>query len=167
MNVDQMTMGFSPAVDGKAVRNHPFHPTASDVASSVPLMLGSTRTELTNGAPASSFSLSDNAMTANIRQLIGDIAASRVIDAYRKANAGASPSDIYFLIASDYRYGAPVMKIAERRAALGKAPVFLYYFRWETPIDGGRLRSPHTIEIPFAFHNVKASRLTSGSPEAP
>jgi len=60
-----------------------------------------------------------------------------------------------------------VMKIAERRAALGKGPVYLYYFRWETPFDGGRLKSPHTIEIPFAFDNVKTSRLTSSSPEAP
>ena len=59
------------------------------------------------------------------------------------------------------------MKIAERRAALGKGPVYLYYFRWETPVDGGRLKSPHTMEIPFAFDNVKiSSRLTGGGPEA-
>ena len=59
------------------------------------------------------------------------------------------------------------MKIAERRAALGKGPVYLYYFRWETPVDGGRLKSPHTIEIPFAFDNVQAAkRLTGGGPEA-
>src|SRR5262249_8777496 len=44
-NVDQMTMGFSPPVDGNAVPKHPFHPTASDISASVPLMLGSTRTE--------------------------------------------------------------------------------------------------------------------------
>jgi len=60
-----------------------------------------------------------------------------------------------------------VMKIAERRAALGKGPVYLYYFRWETPVDGGRLKSPHTIEIPFAFDNIKTNRMTSGSPDAP
>ena len=78
-------------------------------------------------------------------------------------NPGASPSDLYFLIASDHRYSGPVMKIAERRAALGKGPVYLYYFRWETPVDGGRLKSPHTIEIPFAFDNVDAAaRLTGG-----
>jgi para-nitrobenzyl esterase len=45
--------------------------------------------------------------------------------------------------------------------------VYLYYFRWETPIEGGRLKSPHTIEIPFAFHNLEASRMTAGSPDAP
>jgi len=53
-----------------------------------------------------------------------------------------------------------------RRAALGKGPVFLYYFRWESPVDGGRLKSPHTIEIPFAFDNIEESRLTSTSPDA-
>ncbi len=166
MNVDQMTMGFSPTVDGNAVPHHPFHPSASAISPNVPLMLGSTRTELTNGAAAEMFALSDDAMHTRVRTILGD-QADTVINVYRKANPGASPSDIYFLIASDNRYGAPVMKIAERRAALGKGPVYLYYFRWESPADGGRLKSPHTIEIPFAFDNIKASRLTASSPEAP
>jgi para-nitrobenzyl esterase len=166
MNVDQMTMGFSPTMDGHAIPRHPFHPSASDESPNVPLMLGSARTELTNGADASMFSMNDQAMRGRIRSILGASAES-VIDVYRKANPGASPSDLYFLIASDARYGAPIMKIAERRAALSKAPVYLYYFRWESPVDGGRLKSPHTIEIPFAFHNVKASRLTRTSADAP
>src|SRR4029078_2488221 len=73
------------------------------------------------------------------------------------------PSWLYSVVASDPRHGAPAMKIAERRAALGKGPVHLYYFRWETPLDGGRLKSPHTIEIPFVCDNVEASRLTAGA----
>jgi para-nitrobenzyl esterase len=166
MNVDQMTQGFSPVVDGKIIPAHPFHPTASAVSADVPVMLGSTRTELTSSADREAFSLSEDAMRGRIRDLLGDNAGS-TIEVYRKTNPGATPSDIYFLIASDYRYSGPVMKIAERRAALGKGPVYLYYFRWETPVDGGRLRSPHTIEIPFAFDNVKiAQRLTGGGPEA-
>jgi para-nitrobenzyl esterase len=166
MNVDQMTMGFSPTVDGKAVPRHPFAPTASDVSASVPLMLGSTRTELTLSANAAAFSLNEDGMRSRIKDLLGDHAGP-IIDVYQRANPGATPSDIYFLIASDNRYGAPVMKIAERRAALQKGPVYLYYFRWETPLDGGRLKSPHTIEIPFAFDNIKTNRMTSGSPDAP
>ncbi len=93
-------------------------------------------------------------------------ATDGIIEIYRKANPGANPSELYFLIASDHRYGAPAMKIAERRAALRKGSVYLYYFRWETPLDGGRLKSPHTIEIPFAFNNVQASRLTADAPGA-
>jgi para-nitrobenzyl esterase len=59
------------------------------------------------------------------------------------------------------------MKIAERRAALSRGPVYLYYFRWESPYQGGRLKSPHTIEIPFVFDNVATSRLTADAPDAP
>jgi para-nitrobenzyl esterase len=165
MNVDQMTMGFSPTVDGTVIPQHPFHPTASAVSASVPLMLGSTRTELTLSADAAAFSLTEDGLRGRIKDLIG-AGADHVLDVYRKANPGASPSDLYFLIASDQRYGGPVMKIAERRAALGKGPVYLYYFRWETPANGGRLKSPHTIEIPFAFDNVKQSPLTADSPTA-
>ena len=166
MNVDQMTQGFSPLVDGKFIPQHPFHPVASSVSADVPLMLGSTRTELTSSAQPGDFELSDADMRSRIRALIGEH-ADTAIEVYQKANPGASASDLYFLIASDHRYSGPVMKIAERRAALGKGPVYLYYFRWETPADGGRLKSPHTIEIPFAFDNVKAAtRLTGGGPEA-
>jgi para-nitrobenzyl esterase len=166
MNVDQMTMGFSPTVDGTAVPRHPFHPTASDVSADVPLIIGSTRTELTSSADAAAFSLTADGMSERVRELLGD-ASTNIIDVYRKANPTATPSDLYFLIASDHRYSAPVMKIAERRAALGKGPVYLYYFCWETPLDGGRLKSPHTIEIPFAFDNVKTSRMTADAPDAP
>jgi len=166
MNIDQMTMGFSPTVDGKAVPRHPFAPTASEVSASVPLMLGSTRTELTLSANPALFSLNDDGLRSRIKDMFGDH-SGHLIDVYQKANPGATPSDIYFLIASDNRYGAPVMKIAERRAALQKGPVYLYYFRWETPLDGGRYKSPHTIEIPFAFDNIKTNRMTAGSSDAP
>jgi len=162
MNVDQMTMGFSPTVDGTAVPRHPFHPTASEVSADVPLLIGSTRTELTLQTDAAAFSLDDVALRGRVRELVG-AATDGIIEIYRKANPSAKPSELYFLIASDHRYGAPAMKIAERRAALGKGPVHLYYFRWETPLDGGRLKSPHTIEIPFVFDNVEASRLTAGA----
>jgi para-nitrobenzyl esterase len=165
MNVDQMTMGFSPTVDGMNVPRHPFHPDASTVSASVPVMLGSTRTELTSSAAPALFSLDDGGLKTRITQLLGT-QAEPVLTTYRRTNPGATPSDLYFLIASDHRYSGPVMKIAERRAALGQGPVFLYYFRWESPLQGGRFKSPHTIEIPFAFDNVKRAALTKDAPTA-
>jgi para-nitrobenzyl esterase len=166
MNVDQMTEGFSPTMEGKTVPQHPFYPTASAVSPNIPLLVGSTRTEMTLQSDAAAFSLTEEAMRERVHGLMG-ANADRVIETYRRVNPGSTPSDLYFLIASDHRYGAPVMKIAERRAALGKAPVYLYYFRWETPVQGGRLKSPHTIEVPFVFDNVQISAaLTGGGPEA-
>jgi para-nitrobenzyl esterase len=167
-DVDPSLGGFSPTVDGKILPQHPFVPSASPVSADVPVMIGCTRTEMTLFSlnDPSAFSQTDEDMRKRVNNLLGDRAPA-MIDLYRKLNPGAPPSDLYFLIASDLRYGAPTMIAAQRRAALGKAPVFLYYFTWETPVQGGRLKSPHTMEIPFAFDNVKISaRMTGGGPEA-
>jgi para-nitrobenzyl esterase len=166
--VDPSLGGFSPTVDGKILPQHPFYPKASPVSANVPVMIGNTRTEMTLFSlnDPSAFSQNDADMRGRVKDLLGDQAPA-IIDLYQKLNPGASPSDLYFLIASDLRYGAPTMIAAERRAALGKAPVYLYYFTWETPVQGGRLKSPHTMEIPFAFDNVKISaRMTGGGAEA-
>jgi para-nitrobenzyl esterase len=163
---DQMTQGFSPTVDGSDVPRHPFHPAASPISANVPLMLGSTRTEMTLLSDEASFSLDEAGMRGRVKSLAG-ASGQTLIDTYRRLNPRATPSELFFLIASDYRYGAPIMKIAERRAALGQGPVHLYYFTWETPVEGGRLKSPHTIEIPFAFDNVQISRnITGGGADA-
>jgi para-nitrobenzyl esterase len=167
-DVDASLGGFSPSVDGKILPQHPFYPNASPVSADVPVMIGCTRTEMTLFSlnDPSAFSLNDADMRKRVNNLLGDRTPA-MIDLYRKLNPGASPSDIYFLIASDCRYGAPTIIAAQRRAALGKAPVYLYYFTWETPVQGGRLKSPHTMEIPFAFDNVKISaRMTGGGAEA-
>ena len=166
--VDQSIGGFAPTVDGKILPQQPFTPSASPVSADVPVMIGCTRTEMTLFSlndPAA-FNLDEAGLRSRTKDLLGD-QSSGMIDLYRRLNPGATPSDLYFLIASDDRYGAPTMKIAERRAALGKGPVYLYYFRWETPVQGGRLKSPHTMEIPFAFDNVQISkRFTGGGQEA-
>ena len=165
---DPSLLGFSPSVDGKILPQHPFAPNASPVSADVPVMIGNTRTEMTLFSlnDPSAFSLDEAGMRKRVTDLLSD-GAPAMIDLYRKLNPEASPSDIYFLIASDLRYGAPTMIAAERRAALGKAPVYLYYFTWETPVLGGRLKTPHTMEIPFAFDNVKISeRLTGGGADA-
>jgi para-nitrobenzyl esterase len=167
-SVDPSFGGFSPTVDGKILPQHPFHPSASPVSADVPVMIGCTRTEMTLFSlnDPSAFSLNDADMRRRVKDLLGDHSTT-MVDLYRKLNPGASPSDIYFLIASDYRYGAPTMIAAQRRAALGKGSVYLYYFTWETPVQGGRLKSPHTMEIPFAFDNVKISkRMTGGGADA-
>ena len=52
---------------------------------------------------------------------------------------------------------------AERKAALGKAPVYVYYFQWESPVRGGKLRAVHSVEIPFVFDNVALADALSGA----
>jgi para-nitrobenzyl esterase len=57
--------------------------------------------------------------------------------------------------------------MAKRKAAQAAAPAYLYRFDWETPEGGGHMRSPHTVEIPFVFNNIRiAGPLISKMPEA-
>ncbi len=160
--------GFAPVVEGAVLPQHPFHPTASPVMPDVPVMVGTNRTELTLqlAGDTAAFSLDEAGMQSRVKGLFGDKAAA-LIDVYRKAVPTATPSELFFLIVSDNRYCAPSMTIADRRAALGKAPVYAYYFTWETPVLGGRLKSPHALEIAFAFDNTERSkRFTGGGPRA-
>ena len=166
--LDTMTYGFDPTVDGKVLPRHPFYPDASRVNADVPLVIGFTRTEMTAflAGDAAAFSLDQAAMQQRVRHLVGKN-ADALIRSYEKANPGSTPSDIYFLIASDFNFGAPILKITERRAALNSAPVYAYYFRWKTPVDNGRMRTPHALEVPFVFDNVKvAARSNGGGPDA-
>jgi para-nitrobenzyl esterase len=165
--VDLDTVGFAPSVDGRILPQHPFYPTASGISADVPVMIGNTRTEYTGlTTDATLWQLDEDGLRIKIKELLGD-SSETMIRLYRKYDPDATPSDIYFLIESDYRYGAKTMKIAERRAGLGRAPVYLYYFTWASPVQGGQLKSPHNIEWPFAFDNVEiCAKLTGGGPDA-
>ena len=51
--------------------------------------------------------------------------------------------------------------IAERKFAQGRAPVYLYYFNWRSPVRNGKLRTMHCMELPFVFdHPDKISFMT-------
>lgn len=168
LRLSHTTNGFAPVVDGKVLPQHPFHPQASALMADVPLIIGTNRTEMTLqlAGDRAAFNLDEAGLQARAKGLLGD-QADTVLAAYRKAEPTATPSELFFLMISDQRYCAPQMTIAERRAALGKAPVHCYYFTWETPVQGGRLKSPHALEIAFAFDNTERSaRFTGGGPRA-
>ena len=165
---NHVTTGFAPVVDGEVLPAHPFDPNASDVMPDVAVIAGTNRTEMTLqlAADQAAFEVDDAGLEMRAQALLGD-KASDVLSTYRKAEPDASPAELFFLIISDNRYCAPMMKIAERRAALGSAPVYFYYFAWETPVGGGKLHSPHALEIGFVFDNTEISkRLTGGGERA-
>jgi len=159
---------FSPNMGNEILPDHPFFPNASPVSASVPLMIGNTMTEWTTFDDQTNpeyFSLNEKSMHEEVEKLLG-ADAGKVIAVYKKANPGMSPPDIFFRIQSDQRMGAPTLKEAERRAALEQGPVYLYYFTWLSPMKNGKYRSPHTVEIPFAWDTIKTANLTNTSPVA-
>ena len=53
--------------------------------------------------------------------------------------------------------------LAERKIAQGQAPVYVYRVDWETPVLGGKLGSPHGIELPFVFDNIDTAEPLIGT----
>ncbi|HTR35859.1 MAG TPA: carboxylesterase family protein [Bryobacteraceae bacterium] len=159
--------GFAPVLDPLVLPAHPFYPQASRVSEDVPVIIGHNRTEMTLFADPAAFTVDENGMEARVKKIVGDH-AGEVIQVYRRSNPNATPSELLFLIWTDHPTTIFSNNIAERRSALDKAPTYRYRFDWETPALGGRLKSPHTVELPFVFDNVQvAPGLTGGaSPEA-
>ena len=97
--------------------------------------------------------LDEAGLLDNTKRIFG-ASAEKLIESYRKKSPKATPFEISTNISTDVKAMSSI-RIAERRAALGKAPTWLYVFAWETPVMG--LRSPHTLEIPFVFNNLDVS----------
>jgi para-nitrobenzyl esterase len=161
-----LIQGFAPAVDGTSLPHHPFDPVAPEVSADVPLIIGHNHTEMTlfAGPDPSIFALDEAGLQMRLKPLLKDSTDS-VLRAFRSTYPQENPSGLYFLITTAYPTVAFTEKIAERRAALGKGATYVYEFTWETPILDGRMRSPHTIEMPFVFNNVGdplVQKLTGG-----
>ncbi len=151
---------FGPVVDGKVLPANPFDPVATPLSADVPVIVGYTRTERTVyeiDSPAFG-KLDEAGLLESARKLLGE-SAEKVIASYRKKYPKATPYELSTNISTDAS-AMNSIRLAERRAALGKAPTYLYVFAWETPVMG--LRSPHTLEIPFVFNHIDISESMVG-----
>jgi len=173
MNATKATTLLAPVLDGGALPRDPFDPDAPEVSANVPLLIGTTATETTSlllmtGGGTDMFDLDEAGLKARIVALghLEPAAADQLIALYRAGYPKASPARIFFLITSDKIFRAPTITIAERKAAQGKAPAYLYLWKWETPVLDGKFGAPHTIELPFIFHDVdnKTNSDTGSSP---
>lgn len=156
---------LTPVVDPYTLPASPFDPVASELSANVPLMIGSTETEVTWLTNQNYDPLDDEGLRRRLKQTlrIDDTAADRVIAVYRKNRPGASGLDLYLIAATDasnFRTGTDTE--AERKVMQGKASVYKYYFQWYSPVRGGQLRSMHTMDIPFALDIVDFSKSTIG-----
>ena len=157
---------LGPVVDGRTLPNNPFDPSAPVISSDVPLMIGSTETEVT-WSTATNYDPLDNAALQNrvMDSLkLDDAAASKLIAVYKKGRPKATNLDLFLILstdASNFRTGTDTE--AERKSLLGKAPAYKYYFQWYSPVRDGKPRSFHTLDIPFVFQNVDICESMTGS----
>jgi para-nitrobenzyl esterase len=159
---------FRPIVDGRSILNHPFDLAAPDLAAQIPLLIGSCETEKSFYdvvADPASLPMTREQMQADVARFVGvdNSAASTLITDYESRRPGVSMRDLFNVLTSDHMYRRNAITAAERKAALGGAPAYLYEFTWKTPVLGGMLKTPHTLCIPFVFGTVDVAEAFTGT----
>jgi para-nitrobenzyl esterase len=158
---------FGAVVDGKTLPANPFDPTAPEISAGVPLLIGSTQTEVTFFPGQQLDPIDPAALRARVKQTFrtGDAEADKIIAVYKSVNPDISNIDVALESASDSFAWTNALTAAERKAALQKGPAYMYYFKWRSPVRDGKLKAMHCMEIPFVFDNPDAGKPMTGSGE--
>jgi para-nitrobenzyl esterase len=162
--------GFGPVVEGHDLPYHPFDPTATDLSDDVPVMVGGTKDEnavfLAPDDMVWNRTLSEDELKTRVAEVAaGDTDA--VLALYRHMHPGMNPAELLIEITTDAKFWVRSVLLAERKAAKGKAPVYMYSFNWQTPVFDGKLMAPHALDVPFVFDTLDAIGITGHSPAAP
>lgn len=159
----------APSIDGLTLTRHPFFPDAAPAGKDVPLMLGTNRTEnslFMGAANPALFDLNWQSLAATMKRSYPDKDVDNIVAGYRKLQPDSNAADILFEATTDARWLSGHVTQAERKSDQAGAQTWLYLFNWDTPVDGGKWRSPHALEIGFVFDNVAKSASMSGTGEA-
>ena len=164
-----MMGGFSPVVDGKILPQHPFSPTASDLASDIPMIVCTTFYER---SPSSFDSSLEDITLDKAKELVKTMRgfgpglgenSPAIIDAYAKSFPDRKPIEILAMVLSNRKNAIELCNVK----SLQKAPVFLAWFGWNTPLFDGRLRAFHTMDIAFWFYNTDVQISHTGGGARP
>jgi para-nitrobenzyl esterase len=157
---------MAPVVDGSTLPTDPFNPTAPAISKDIPLLIGTVETEVTFFPHQILDPIDEASLHAHVKQILrhaDDAQVDELISVYRKGRPKASNTDLYLIIASDATFRQGVLIEADRKAAQGGAPVYQYYFTWRSPVRDGKLRTFHTLEIPFVFDIVDRCKSMTGT----
>ena len=161
-------VGWSPCVDGNVINMRSFFDAAPEISKNVPMLIGSVSEE---GNRMSS-KPTEQEWHANLAKAYGEEKASAIIAALKKAYPHKAIQTLSYMCG-----GSPglnglsvrnnVVKMAKLKHALGAAPVYTYYFTWQTAVLDGLPGAWHTAELQFCFDNTKrCEQGTGNTPEA-
>ena len=161
-------VGWSPCVDGKVINMRSFFDAAPEISKNVPMLIGSVSEE----GNRMSQKPTEEEWHANLAKAYGEEKARAVIATLKKSYPHKAIQTLSYMCS-----GSPglnglsirnnVVKMAKLKHALGGAPVYTYYFTWQTPVLDGLPGAWHTAELQFCFDNTKrCEQGTGNTPEA-
>ncbi|MFL6449977.1 MAG: carboxylesterase/lipase family protein [Bryobacteraceae bacterium] len=154
-------VGWGPTVDGRIVTMRSFFEGAPEISKNVPMLIGSVSEE---GNRMSSRP-TEAEWHATLARTMGEDKASALIAAMKKAHPEKSIRTLSYGV-SGLMVRNNVTRMAKMKCEQNAAPVFAYYFTWQSPMleDAGAW---HTAELAFCFDNTKrCEQGTGNTPEA-
>ncbi|TCR16019.1 carboxylesterase family protein [Streptomyces sp. BK205] len=154
---------FGPVIDELHLMDSPLQIAMRGGAADIPLLVGSSKDEMTLLASDSAAGLSED----EVRDILGLMVGGHreaVLDTYRRGRPGATPGEIMLAVWSDSTR-VNTLRVADGHVTHGTQPVFCYLFCWESPVEGGKYGATHILDSPFWFDNVDAAPITSDSPD--
>ena len=157
---------LSPILDGIAITRDPFLPDAPDVSADVPILVGWCKDEwtiFTAGEPWFG-RMTEAELEARVKPL-GEPGA-KLLAAFRKTYPDYSPTYLWVqMISARVMQGSEI--VATAKAAKGRAPAYVWFMTWETPVEGGIFKTPHTMELPFSLYSFEKVRAYVGEGRDP
>ncbi|HEY6968427.1 MAG TPA: carboxylesterase/lipase family protein [Candidatus Angelobacter sp.] len=156
--------GFSPVVEGNVLPHHPFDPVAPPESADVPVMISTTLEEAS--LTLTNFDLDDAGLKALLNQRFKD-KSDEIYRLYHSSswNAKKSPYLIQAQILTDNGFRRSAIVQAERKAAMGKAPAYMYLWTYECPAFGGKFGAVHGTDVSASFNNYQNSIGGGGAPQ--
>jgi para-nitrobenzyl esterase len=169
--IDAMqTFYYGPVTDGVVLPRDPFSPHAPALSSQIPMMMGNTHDEtasLIGGGDSTLFSLTWEALPGKIAtyvpQFIGTLSPDTIVAFYRRLYPRYRPSDVFFSATTAARSWRGLIIESERRAEQHTAPTYVFQVDWQSPVDGGKWKASHAVEIAFVFDNVEYGKAIVGT----
>ena len=147
---------LSPVVNGNFLPANPFSP-ASPASFDVPLLIGTNKDEaalfLANEPGIGD--INKEQVIERLQGVLGD-RAEDVFKLHRRNRPEESLYSTLTAISSEDRRLLSI-ETAEAKVKQGGAPVYMYFFTWES--NSGLLKAAHTMEIPFIFRNLDATPI--------
>lgn len=154
-----------PVVDGRSLPRDQWSPDAPAVSAEVPLMMSSTETEDAWNDPPPPLQMSEEEMMTRVRRIVrnDEAKAREMVALYRRTHTGISNTDVYLIMNADNTRRANAQLLCELKSAQGKAPAYLYFFNWRSPVHKGQMKAYHTLDIPFALYNIDQAASMTGA----
>jgi para-nitrobenzyl esterase len=167
---------FVPTIGDDVLPCAPLRALGSELASPVPLLVGTNREEWASfvylSGDTRKQALDERTLRRCVEARLPGYADS-VISDYRaamRAQGGVpTATDLFIAIETDRFFRIPALRTLDARWNGARALSFSYLFSWRSPMLGGVLRACHGLEVPFVFGAVgtRPARVFAGvGPEA-